>query len=77
MSIDSSSVKKSPHPSPLPDYRERENVARWPLWRIVLAYGTMAILALLAVWFVDRKVHLLALPPANPQTTSPIPPINP
>ena len=32
---------------------------RWPLWRIVLVYALMALLAMAAVWFIDRKVQLL------------------
>lgn len=31
----------------------------WPLWRIILAYALMTVIAFVAVWFMDRKVQLL------------------
>lgn len=39
---------------------------RWPIWKIILAYTLMALLAAAAVWVVDRKVHLL--PSTSPAT---------
>lgn len=36
---------------------------RWPLWRIILAYAAMTVLAIASIWFVDRKVHVLRFSP--------------
>jgi hypothetical protein len=29
----------------------------WPLWRKVLAYVLLLALALVSIWYIDRKVH--------------------
>ena len=31
--------------------------ARWPLWKRVLAYLALALIALLCVWYIDLKAH--------------------
>jgi hypothetical protein len=44
--------------------------ARWPTWKKVMAYVVMSAISLLAIYFVDVKVHRDAImPPAA--TTAP------
>lgn len=31
--------------------------APWPLWKCVLAYLVLALIALLCVWYIDLKAH--------------------
>lgn len=47
--------------------------ARWPVWKIITAYASMTLLALVAVWVMDRKVQLL---PAARPTNSAIEPMS-
>ena len=51
------------------DRRTTEESDRpWPLWRKLLAYATLALLAIFSIWLIDRKVNRLG--PIPPHTSS-------
>ncbi len=35
---------------------------RWPLWKIIMAYVVFAVLAAVAIWYIDRKAHVVPEP---------------
>ena len=39
---------------------------KWPLWRIVLAYGILLAVAFTSIWVIDRRVDALAEPQVLP-----------
>lgn len=39
---------------------DRREHAPWPRWRKLTAYALLLILALLSIWFIDRRVDALA-----------------
>jgi hypothetical protein len=41
----------------------------WPLWRKIVAYVLLCVLALVSIWIVDRKVHRPAAEPASTLTS--------
>ena len=43
----------APNPAPADARPHRP----WPLWMKVLAYLTLAAMALLAIWYIDLKAH--------------------
>ena len=42
-----------PNPAPADAKPHRS----WPLWKKVLAYLTLATIALIAIWYIDLKAH--------------------
>lgn len=46
--------------------------AKWPLWKVLLAYATLACLAAAAIWYIDLRAHRPpALRPTGMPSTSP------
>ena len=45
--------------------------AEWPIWKKIAAYVVMSALSLLAIYFVDVKVHRDAVMPAAAPATAP------
>jgi hypothetical protein len=45
--------------------------APWPTWKKVMAYAAMSAISLLAIYFVDVKVHRDAVMPPAAATTVP------
>lgn len=45
-------------------------VAPWPMWKKLAAYAAMSALSLLAIYYVDVKVHQDAVMP--PAATAPV-----
>jgi len=39
---------------------------KWPLWRIILAYGILLAIAFTSIWVIDRRVDALAEPDSAP-----------
>jgi hypothetical protein len=49
------------------------NNNRWPVRNIVTSYAAMFVVALIAIWVIDRKVHGLTFP-NNLQANTPTAP---
>lgn len=63
----------SQEPNDAPEGRapaDARTYARWPRWRIALAYGVLFAVALASVWFIDDHV-LKATPPPTTRPHSP------
>jgi hypothetical protein len=43
--------------------------ARWPAWRVVIAYALLAALAGISIWYIDLKAHGPGAGDAVPQAT--------
>jgi type II secretory pathway component PulL len=49
--------------------RATPSKTNWPLWRIVLAYAILLVVAFTSIWVIDRRVDALAEQQSGPQAT--------